>query len=298
MRNHGKLKSFGGNWTESKLDAFAKYVNAYLTIMNKYRDWYSWELIYFDGFAGSGNRNTTNETSELLNDLFKEESINIQDLNVYHGAAERVLKIIQRGFDYYYFIEKDIDSVRSLKEKLSIYNIPQRRLEFRCDDANSQLILFAEAMKRNPKRKALVLLDPFGMQVEWNVIKQLEETNTDLWILIPTGVIVNRLLCKNGTLQYPEKLTSFFGLDEDYLRNFFYKKEIEQTIFGEIETINKVSKPIQKIAELYIQQLKSIFPYVTEKPLVLYNSKNNPIFHFAFASNNKNAVKIAKSIIG
>ena len=29
------LLQWGGSWTEEKLDAFTKYVNAYLTIMNK-----------------------------------------------------------------------------------------------------------------------------------------------------------------------------------------------------------------------------------------------------------------------
>ena len=49
--------SWGGQWTEDKLDAFEKYVNAYLTIMNAFRDKHNWKLIYFDGFAGSGSRN-------------------------------------------------------------------------------------------------------------------------------------------------------------------------------------------------------------------------------------------------
>ncbi len=46
---------WGGRWTEEKLDAFEKYVNAYLTIMNSYKEKYDWKLIYFDGFAGSGS---------------------------------------------------------------------------------------------------------------------------------------------------------------------------------------------------------------------------------------------------
>ncbi len=45
---------WGGQWTEVKLDAFEKYVDAYLTIMNSYRDKYQWKLISFDGFARSG----------------------------------------------------------------------------------------------------------------------------------------------------------------------------------------------------------------------------------------------------
>ena len=81
------------------------------------------------------------------------------------------------------------------------------------------------------------------------------------------------------------------------MRNYFYSKKQEQTLFGEIEVIEKVNKPIQKIAELYIRRLGEIFKYVTPEPLVLYNSRNIPIFHFACASNNQSAVKIARDII-
>ncbi|MDY6256385.1 MAG: hypothetical protein SPL58_00160 [Bacteroidaceae bacterium] len=37
--------SWGGQWTEEKLDAFEKYVNAYLTIMNVYKERYRCKLI-------------------------------------------------------------------------------------------------------------------------------------------------------------------------------------------------------------------------------------------------------------
>lgn len=55
----------GGQWTEEKLDAFEKYVDAYLTIMNSYRDKYQWKLISFDGFTGSGSRNETKKETNL-----------------------------------------------------------------------------------------------------------------------------------------------------------------------------------------------------------------------------------------
>ena len=42
---------WGGAWTEEKLNAFEKYVNAYLTIMNKHRSQYDWKLIYFVKYA-------------------------------------------------------------------------------------------------------------------------------------------------------------------------------------------------------------------------------------------------------
>lgn len=194
------LSRWGGQWTEEKLDTFAKYVNAYLTIMNKYRDQYDWKLIYFDGFAGSGSRSETNNQSDLLLELFSEDILRTDELDLYQGAAERVLSIDQRGFNYNYFIDKDSASSNLLQQKLQSYETTDRKLEFRCSDANEQLQIMAQALKNNPKLRALVLLDPFGMQVNWESIASLEKSHTDLWILIPTGVIVNRLLDRKGKL--------------------------------------------------------------------------------------------------
>ena len=290
--------SWGGSWTEEKLNAFEKYVNAYLTIMNKYRGQYDWKLIYFDGFAGSGSRNenTSSEDNQLMIDLIDEHQIAAEELTPYKGAAERVLNIAQDGFDFYYFIDKDAASSFQLQEILTPYQ-KGKRLEFRHSDANTEVSKLADAMHKNSKLKALVLLDPFGMQVDWSSIERLKGTSTDLWILIPTGVIVNRLLDRKCKLTHIEKLTSFFGKDEAFLRNYFYNIRQETTLFGDTEVVEKVQEPIRMIANLYIQQMKTIFKYVTEEPLVLYNTRNTPIFHFACASNNESAVKIAHEII-
>lgn len=290
--------SWGGKWTEEKLDAFEKYVNAYLTIMNSYREKNNWKLIYFDGFAGSGSRNEAKEetNSELLQNLFKDCCVDEVELNPYKGAAERVLSIAQQGFDFYFFVDKDKESSLKLHELLSPFE-NDKNLVYRNSDANKQIELLAQAMHKDKSLAALALLDPFGMQVDWSSIEKLKDTHTDLWILIPTGVIVNRLLDRKCELTHIEKLTSFFGKDEDFLKDYFYKRRKVDTLFGETEITEKVKKPIEKIAELYIEQLNTIFNHVTEKPLVLYNTRNTPIFHFACASNNPTAIKIASQII-
>lgn len=291
--------SWGGSWTEEKLNAFEKYVNAYLTIMNKHRDLNRWELIYFDGFAGNGSRNEelADEGKQLLLDLIDEHQLSEKELTPYKGAAERVLNIEQRGFDYYYFVDLDEISNAALEARLEPLS-KGKKLVFRPHDANQEIVKLANAMHQNNKLKALVLLDPFGMQVNWNSIKQLQHTGTDLWILIPTGVIINRLLDRKGNLKLINKLTSFFGIEETPLRDYFYSKHTENTLFGEMEVIEKVKEPISKIAQLYIKRLKTIFDNVTEQPLVLCNTSNTPIFHFACASNNPTAIKIASQIIG
>jgi three-Cys-motif partner protein len=291
-------EQWGGTWTEQKLEAFEKYVKAYLTIMNKHRDKYRWKLIYFDAFAGSGNKNTTNG-DEQLPPFFKELGVVENETAVYRGAAERVVSLDMRGFDVYYFIEKDEKAKNELEVRLNPLN-PGNALnfQFRSEDANQQIELMAQAMKTKSSLYALALLDPFGMQVNWASIEKLAGTHTDLWILIPSGVIINRLLDRQGKLAHLEKLVSYLGLSEVEIRDYFYQKNQDASLFGFEEGLQKVSEPIQKITALYIQQLKGLFSEVTDKPLALLNSKNVPIYHFVFASNNATAKKIANQIIG
>lgn len=290
--------SWGGEWTEQKLDAFEKYVKAYLTIMNKQRDKYGWKLVYFDGFAGSGDRSVEkSEESPSLFDL-SELEISDSDLKVYAGAAERVVRIEQRGFDYYYFNEPDEKSMASLREKIADFT-HNKRVEFRNQDANKEIVKLAEGFKKRSDLKGLLFLDPFGMQVDWSSLYALKGCTVDLWILVPTGVIINRLLGNEGILYHKEKLQKFFGLDEDAIKQYFYQKHEEPSLFGdESHHLKKIPDAIPRIAQLYIDLLKNIFTEVTEEPLVLRNTRGVPIFHFVFASNNAVAKKIASQIIG
>lgn len=298
------LHSWGGPWTEQKLNAFEKYVKAYLTIMNKYREKYGWRLVYFDGFAGSGSRTNNDEDGEIedILDLF-ESQITQEEANVYQGAAERVISLEKemRGFDNYYFVETDDASRNSLENKLSKYEIHGKSL-YLPDDANMALRKLSNTLQNNSNVKALVFLDPFGMQINWESIAVFKDLYVDLWILIPTGVIVNRLLEKKLNkeigLRHGPKLESFFGISEQKIMDYFYREEKSQTLFGnELPVMEKTENAIMKIAELYIERLKTIFPNVTSQPLILYNNHNVPIFHFAFASKNSTATKIAQQII-
>jgi three-Cys-motif partner protein len=289
-----KKQNWGGNWTEEKLEAFEKYVNAYLTIMNKQKEKFKrWpHTIYFDGFAGSGNRyieDADYEQNQLFSDFFSGEE------NVYKGSAERVLNLSLK-FDEYYFVDIDEKSIQELINNLNRKGLlNDKNCKFIPGDVNSELKKFSEALDRT--KAALILLDPFGMQIEWSSIGCLKDKRVDLWILVPSGVIINRLLDKEGKLKYQDKLVSFFGIQEDKLRDKFYKTESQGTLFGDEQIIKKGTNTIKKIADIYVEKLKEIFKNVTENPLELKNSKNITIYHFIFASNNDSAYKIANYII-
>jgi three-Cys-motif partner protein len=285
-KNDQDSSSWGGDWTSKKLNVFIKYVIAYLTIMNKNK---FWETIYFDGFAGSGELDS-NQNPELKNDLF----ITKEQEDVYQGSPERVLGLDHPfTFDKYVFVEKSLPRAENLKKILQTKSqISNRNFEIKSTDANNALIEFGSYLKEN-KSATLIFLDPFGMQIDWTSIEAFENTRSDIWILIPTGVVINRLLDRKGELVYSDKLEKFFGLSIDEIKQIFYSIEEQQGLFGSIDMVTKIKKPIEMITKIYVQKLNSIWKFVTEEPLVLKNSKGSPIFHFVMASNNKNAIKIA-----
>ena len=297
-------KKWGGTWTEEKLDAFEKYVKAYLTIMKRHAQKNEWSLFYFDAFAGSGSRETSidegynNEATLFEDDEIKE----IAKQTSYKGAAERVLGCEVDGFsfNYYYFVDKGEDSLQALEEKLkSTFPNKARYMAFKPGDANEKVLELVNYAKNHPKCAALVLLDPFGMQLNWETIRALKDiSHIDLWILVPSGVIINRLLTRNGKILCPERMEKSFGMPIDEIQNYFYEQVTELSLFGEITRLQKRDNTINKIAQLYLDLLGKEFSYVIREPLVLKNSTNCPIFHFVFASHNQTGVKIASEIIG
>jgi three-Cys-motif partner protein len=289
------MKNFGGIWTKKKLDAFINYVKAYTTILNKVKGRYGWKTIYFDGFAGCGEIDTENEKCGSRPKGFFYDN----EYTLYQGSVSRILELpAENQFDFYYFIDKNKDYISELnKIKDALPPDLSKRVNIRLDDCNNQLTLLSKAIKRGKNFASLVLLDPFGMQINWESISQLKDTRSDIWILVPSGVAINRLLDKKMELKQIDKLEKFFGLPQTEIEEIFYKTGKRSSLFGEVDFVNKISDPIPKIIEIYTKQLKTVWKYVTDKPLVLTNSKNCPIFHFIFASNYDIARKIASDII-
>lgn len=275
------MKGFGGNWTEKKIEILVEYAKAYLTIMNKYR---YWRLLYFDGFAGAGM-------------IYKDNKI---DIWVTIGAARRIVEIDSPiSFDQYYFIEKNSKNAKELSKKTK-EAFPQKKISIKVGDCNNELKRLAKYLKTEGDKKYRVLayIDPCGMELEWSSIKELKGTKIDLWILVPTGLGVNRLLKRDGDISdsWLRRLVTFLGLSEHEIKEYFYKEKTELTLFGEVTNRAKETNAISKSAELYEKRLKEIFDYVSE-PFVLQNNKGTTMYHLFMASNNKTALKIANDII-
>ena len=222
------MKSFGGNWTEQKLSTFIKYVKAYLTILNTYKHKNNWQTVYFDGFAGYGKRKNYDQTENLSLDIFGSEDK--EELFVYEGSVSRILSLEEPFiFDWYYFIDTNSKYISDLEKlKSTITHIKSEKIIIRESNCNDQIIKLANALVANGKLAALIFLDPFGMQIQWDSIRQLKDTRSDIWILVPSGVAINRLLDRRQQLKYGDKLEAFFGLSIEELKDIFYRDEKEE----------------------------------------------------------------------
>lgn len=278
------MNTFGGNWTENKIEILVEYAKAYLTIMNKYAKPSGWKLMYFDGFAGSGL-------------IVKEKNDHRREIV---GAARRIIEIEEpMPFDEYYFVEMDKENMKDLEQNTKIA-FPKKKIYTVTEDCNIKLLSLAKFLS-SPKGKSykiLAFIDPCGMQLKWSAIEPLKKLSIDVWILVPTGMGVSRLLKKNGNISdaWLNKLEIFLGMERNEILEFFYKEQEVQTLFGPETIVTKEQKAIEKSAELYRNRLSTVFDFVSET-YVLKTDANTTLFHFLMASNNEKAHKIANDIV-
>jgi len=286
---------FGGNWTEEKLKRVEKYLKAYATIMNNQ----NFRFAYIDAFAGTGYREE--KENKIDNQIFLFQKNDIKEIETYSKGSARIALEIKPEFDKYIFIEqsrKHYTELRKLKEE---FKEKEKKIDLINTDANSWIIDRCNNYKWQNNR-AVLFLDPYGMQVNWETIKAIANTEAiDLWYLFPLGVGVNRLLKKDAgkiPSSWEAKLNNLLGTNE--WKEAFYDETQETTLFGNENRIVK-DTDFSKISKFVLKRLKSIFTGVAENPLLLRNSKNNPLYLLCFASGNprgaKTAIKIAQDIL-
>jgi three-Cys-motif partner protein len=286
-------QQFGGRWTAEKLERIRKYLVAYATIMRKQ----DFRFAYIDAFAGTGYntpRATNEEGALLFPELASSEAVGFVD-----GSARIALKVEPR-FTKYIFIEKTPKRFAELAKLKNEFPPLASDIVLVNADANTYLLDICEN-RRWTRKRAVLFLDPFGMQVTWDTLKAIAKTQAiDLWILFPSGVAVNRLLRRDAQISesWQRRLDEFFGTPE--WRSAFYQTKPEQSLFGVEAKIEKVAD-FDSIAEFFVGRLKLIFPGVAKNPLTLRNSASTPLYLLCFAAGNERgantAVKIAQDIL-
>lgn len=292
MTNH----HFGGNWTDDKLERVRKYLKAYMTIFDRNEKARKLTTIYVDAFAGTGYRTQASRQPADC-PLFPE--LEEPETKAFLKGSARIALEVEPPFKRYVFIERDPERAKELENLKREFQ--ERNIEVVVTDANEYLIRWC---RQNDWRysRAVVFLDPYGMQVSWELIEALGQTKTvDLWLLFPLGMAVNRLLTtkKPPPPSWEERLTRIFGTDA--WKDAFYTHHTRSTLFGEEEEYYTKEADFDVIGRFFIERLKTAFRGVVEKPLPLRNSSNNPLYLLCFASGNPKgaptAIKIAQHIL-
>jgi len=292
----GKAHRFGGDWTTAKLDVLAKYLASYTTALkDKPTKEHPFRKGYIDAFAGTGYRDArrddesreSSQASLLLPDLAEKEPQELLD-----GSARLALKIEPR-FDHYVFIERNAERCAQLDALETKFPQLASDIQIRQGDANTEIQDLCKKDWRS--HRAVLFLDPYGMQVEWKTIETIAETKAiDLWLLFPLGIGVNRLLTKSGEIpeSWRRRLNLLLGNETWY--DEFYRVERKRTLFGEADHVVKAT--METIGRYFNERLKSVFPAVAEEPRVLRNSTNCPLYLLCFAVGNEKGAPIALRI--
>ncbi len=133
------------------------------------------------------------------------------------------------------FIERSAERCAQLEALKSEFSHLASDIQIRRGDANTEIQV---CRKDWTSHRAVLFLDPYGMQVEWTTIEAIAGTKAiDLWLLFPLGIGVNRLLTKSGAIpeSWRRRLDLLLGTEDWYEQ--FYRVESTPTLFGEADRV-------------------------------------------------------------
>jgi three-Cys-motif partner protein len=275
---------FGGQHTELKLSIIEGYLRAFTTALRPHFK----NLWYIDAFAGTGSRTVrTERKGASLVEAPADEVVERR-----RGSAQIAIDT-QPFFDFLVFIEKNKNYVAALND-LAAHNL-QRQIVVAEEDANTALRRLV-ANNRWDDKRAVVFLDPYGMEVEWSTLEVIASTQAiDVWFLFPLAGLFRQATRRLTDIdQYKRAaLTRMFGSSA-------WEEELypvgDADLFGAIPERRRDLNPSG--LEAYVQsRLSTVFGKVL-KPLALPVHKSPQMFSlFLCISNESNeAIGLATRI--
>lgn len=290
---------FGGDWTEQKLAALKSYLQAYRLIFTQNEKAKYYRTIYVDAFAGTGERKEPATSTQNQTLLAPED---LPEINAYKKGSARIALELESPFDEYIFVDRKQDHTQQLATMIEA-DYPTLKSRCRVLQEDGPQIIRELCLHRNwSQQRAVVFLDPYGMNVEWDLLQLIANTRAiDLWLLFPLGTGANRLLKRDAepSKGFSDKLTRIFGTDS--WKTEFYKESEQLGLFGDEPCLVK-DTTFDKIGQYFIERLKTIFVGVAPTAKALYNSRRNPMYLLCFAAGNPigapTAIKIANHLLG
>ncbi|MFZ0272909.1 MAG: three-Cys-motif partner protein TcmP [Acidobacteriaceae bacterium] len=262
-----------GIWSEVKLAIVRDYLPAYTTILNAQRGKApSLQWIYIDAYAGPGYHlsKRTGETVE---------------------GSPLIALGVTPAFSEYHFIDTNPKRVLKLRE------LAGPRGDVFTYDRDCNEVLLKEVFPRatwSAFRRAVCLLDPYNIDLTWEVIETAGKMGTiELFLNFMIMDINRNALRRDPSKAIPSKvaqMTRLCGGDE--WLDIGYDKQ--DTLFGEVVQ-TKVSN--ERVSEWFRKRLmdKAGFKYVP-KPMPMKTKTNSVIYYLYFAGHKTSASNIVTDI--
>jgi three-Cys-motif partner protein len=283
---------FGGPWTEEKLDRVTRYLQAYTTALKNQ----PFQLMYIDAFAGTGYR-ASRPKGQPARGFFPLPEMT----ELAKGSARRALDV-DPPFERYIFIEANPRRFQELKRLEDEFLSMRGRMMFRNEEANAAIVDICSTMGWR-RIRAVLFLDPYGMQVNWTTIEAIGRArHIDLWYLFPAGT-VHRLLQREGEIPTGWKNALDRLLGDASWRTEFYKTAPEPTLFGDRTRESKVADLLAIESYVRGRLLQTFQGGVGRNALQLRNSKGSCMYLLFFACGNPApkahglALKIAQHLL-
>jgi three-Cys-motif partner protein len=261
-----------GYWTELKIAIVAEYGKRYTTTFKNT----SLKKYYVDAFCGAG-LHVSKSGGEAI-----------------EGSPSRALQV-DPPFDEFYFIDLEAKKTSYLEK---LYG-RRKDVHIHTGDATEYLTgtLLPKIQYRN-RNRALILLDPYGLHLDWEVIYQAGQSKAiDMFLNFPV-MDMNRNAIWRHPEEVPEsgiqRMNRFWG-DESW-REAAYTESAQGVFWGAPDIIKQDN---EAIVGAFCERLKNIAGFqIVLEPLPMKNSKNAVVYYLCFASQKPVAERIITSIFG
>jgi three-Cys-motif partner protein len=257
-----------GDWSELKLEVLSKYASAYTAILRGNR----LHPIYIDGFAGAG-QHISKRTKELI-----------------PGSPLNALNV-EPPFDEFHLVDLKQERVDNLQKLTS----DRKNVHIYSGDSNELLVTkIFPTVQYNEFKRALCVLDPYGLHLDWRVIKAAGASKTiEIFLNFPVmDMNMNVLWWRpdSAPAENISRMNDFWG--DDSWRNAAYKNEL--TLFG----LQEEKQPNEVIAAAFKKRLKEVagFKHVSE-PAPMRNSTGAVVYYLFFAAHQQTADRIVTEIL-
>jgi three-Cys-motif partner protein len=258
-----------GYWSEIKLDIIKDYASAYSKILAAQKKPKLYH-IYIDAFAGAGVH-ISKRTGGFV-----------------RGSPANAI-LVNPPFCEYHLIDLDQKKVALLKDIVG----SRPDVHIHEGDGNNILLndVFPRVLFKN-YRRGLCLLDPYGLDLDWKVVKTAGQMNSiDMFLNFPVADINRNVLWRNPEgvdAADIDRMSAFWG--DDSWRSIAYTTN--RNLFGFEEKVDN-----ETVAEGFSKRLLNVagFKHVP-KPLPMRNSRGVIIYYLFFASQKPVAMHIVQDI--